>query len=124
MTRELIAIAIGGSVGASLRWLTVSWIGKITPNIFPWGTLTVNVLGSFCIGFLCIYLFERIQVSTELRLALMVGLLGSFTTFSTFALDAVRMIEDSRFSLLAFYLVSQVFLSIVSVILGMYFATK
>lgn len=120
--RELLAVAIGGSVGASLRWLLVSYLGKMYPSIFPWGTFTVNILGSFCLGFLSVYLLDRVQVSTEVRLALMVGLLGSFTTFSTFALDAYRLIETQAYALFVFYVGGQFLLSLSFVVLGIFLA--
>jgi CrcB protein len=89
-----IAIAFGGSLGAVCRyWVSTSttrWLG----DGFPYGTLTVNIIGSIVIGFLTILLADRLNVSEEVRLGLIVGFLGAFTTFSTFALDAVYLINN------------------------------
>ena len=88
-----IAIALGGSLGAISRyWVstaTYSWLG----NNFPYGTLMVNVTGSLVMGFLTVVLIQRFDVSDEVRLGLIVGFLGSFTTFSTFSMDTIHWIE-------------------------------
>ncbi|MDQ6962870.1 MAG: fluoride efflux transporter CrcB [Mariprofundaceae bacterium] len=122
--RELLAVAIGGSIGASLRWLVVSSLGKMYPSAFPWGTFAVNTLGSLCLGFLSVYLLDRVNVSSEVRLALMVGLLGSFTTFSTFALDAYRLIEAHAYGLFMLYISGQFLLSLAFVVLGIFLANN
>jgi len=88
-----IAIALGGSLGAISRyWVstaTYTWLG----NNFPYGTLMVNVTGSLVMGFLTVVLIQRFDVSDEVRLGLIVGFLGSFTTFSTFSMDTIHWIE-------------------------------
>lgn len=102
-----IAIALGGSLGAiSRHWvstLTYSWLG----NNFPYGTLMVNVTGSLVMGFLTVVLVQRFDVSNELRMGLIVGFLGSFTTFSTFSMDTIHWIETGAvIKTLAYILVS------------------
>jgi len=99
-----IAIALGGSLGAISRyWVstaTYSWLG----NNFPYGTLMVNVTGSLVMGFLTVVLFD---VSDEVRLGLIVGFLGSFTTFSTFSMDTIHWIETGAvIKAIAYMLVS------------------
>ena len=88
-----ISIALGGSLGAISRyWVstaTYSWLG----NNFPYGTLMVNVTGSLVMGFLTVVLIQRFDVSNEVRLGLIVGFHGSFTTFSTFSMDTIHWIE-------------------------------
>ncbi len=97
--RQLIAVAIGGAGGAVMRWLMTSGIQKVAGGTFPWGTFAVNALGSFLLGFLFVWLVERSGVSELLRLALTVGFLGAFTTFSTYSLESVRLLQEGAISL-------------------------
>jgi len=88
---EWFAIALGGATGALARWqvsrAVYGWLGRE----FPWGTLAVNVLGSLLMGILAVLLVERMAVGAEWRGGLLVGFLGAFTTFSTFALETVEL---------------------------------
>ena len=102
-----IAIALGGSVGAISRyWVsstTYQWFG----HHFSYGTLLVNVAGSLLMGFLAVVLVERFDVSDEIRLGIMVGFLGSFTTFSTFAMETLTWLENgAAMKALAYVLIS------------------
>ena len=103
-----LAVAIGGSVGAVCRyWVstnTYNWLG----TEFPFGTLVVNVSGSFVMGLLTILLSEKLTLSEELRFALLVGFLGSYTTFSTFALDALHWLNNGAVAKAAMYVVLSV----------------
>lgn len=93
MTIQLILIAAGGATGALLRfWVSTSTHALLGTN-FPYGTLTVNVGGSLVMGILYVFLFERMDVNPELRAALTIGLLGAFTTFSTFSIETLNLIE-------------------------------
>jgi len=95
MTR-ILAIAAGGALGAVLRyWTSVSIHGRFGTT-FPWGTLTVNVLGSLLMGFLYIWLIERSLAGPALRAFLMIGLLGAFTTFSTFSMETLNLLESGQ----------------------------
>ena len=89
----LLAVAFGGAVGAAGRHLVSGQIMRWAGGGFPWGTLTVNVLGSFLLGVLVEYLVLRWSATQEMRGFLVVGLLGGFTTFSAFSLDAVLLLE-------------------------------
>ncbi len=91
--RAALAIAVAGAVGALARWGVGSWFGQRFPT-FAWGTLVVNVSGSFVLGVLFALLIERASGSPTMRLALTTGLMGAYTTFSTFSLETFRMFED------------------------------
>lgn len=94
MTGQLIAVAIGGAAGAVMRWLMASGVQKMAGGAFPWGTFAVNAIGSFLLGFLFVWLIERSTASELLRLGLTVGFLGAFTTFSTYSLDSIRLLQE------------------------------
>jgi CrcB protein len=85
-----------GGVGAVLRYGLATFVQTRAGETFPWGTLSVNVAGCFAIGLLATAFEERSVVSPELRLAVLVGLLGGFTTFSTFGLETWRLLEDAE----------------------------
>jgi CrcB protein len=81
-----------GGLGAMLRYALSGWVQDRAGDAFPWGTLAVNVVGCFAIGVLATALEERSVLAPELRIALLVGLLGGFTTFSTFGLETWRLL--------------------------------
>ena len=90
---QVLAIAIGGAVGALARyWISVS-IYTVMGRDFPWGTLGVNVLGSACMGLMFAYVSARADTGSLAHSAIMVGFLGAFTTFSTFSLETLNIIE-------------------------------
>ena len=95
---QALAIAAGGALGALMRyWVstaTYAWLGRG----FPWGTLMVNVLGSFAMGALYVLLLDRLTSGPELRAFLLIGFLGAFTTFSTFSIETFNLIEEAQIS--------------------------
>lgn len=91
---HLLAIAAGGAFGAVFRFWLSSGVYKWLGQSFPYGTLVVNVFGSFLMGILFVALTERWAGDTVIRAALMVGLLGAFTTFSTFSMETLNLIEQ------------------------------
>ena len=117
MILTALSVALGGAIGATLRWLTGLLTLRVMGQGFPWGTVTVNVLGSFLMGVLVVALADR----GGLRAApfLMTGLLGGFTTFSAFSLDAVALMERGDFSLAAAYIGGSVFIGLAALVLGM-----
>ncbi len=87
----ILAVATGGALGATGRFLISTWVQKLLGPLFPYGTLAVNVLGSFLIGFLFLY-FEQV-VAPHQKAFLVTGMLGALTTFSTFSLETVLMLQ-------------------------------
>ncbi|MES9971072.1 MAG: fluoride efflux transporter CrcB [Candidatus Thiodiazotropha sp.] len=93
---QLIAIASGGAAGALFRFWVSNGVYNLLGRGFPYGTLVVNVLGSLVMGFLYVLLLERSTVSPELRGALLIGFLGAFTTFSTFSIETLNLLEQAE----------------------------
>ncbi|MGX2039772.1 fluoride efflux transporter CrcB [Methylocaldum sp. MU1018] len=94
MMRQLFAIALGGSIGAVARYLVATGIYAWLGRAFPHGTLFVNVSGSFLMGFLTELMLQRFSLAVEYRAAILVGFLGAYTTFSTFALETLYLLEE------------------------------
>ncbi|MCP5098141.1 MAG: fluoride efflux transporter CrcB [Chloroflexi bacterium] len=92
-----IFIAIGAALGANARYLVGVWAGNRFGADFPYGTLIVNITGSFILGFLVTLAAGRLQISPEMRLLLAVGFLGSFTTFSSYAVESLTLWQDNSF---------------------------
>lgn len=91
---DYFAVAIGGSIGAMLRFLVTDLLGYRLGRDFPYGTLAVNVAGSFLIGLLFVLLREKFPVTEPLRVGIIVGFLGALTTFSSFSLDTLALLEE------------------------------
>ena len=115
-----LSVALGGAIGATLRWLTGVLTLRLFGPGFPWGTFTVNLLGSFAMGVLVVLLAER--GGQRLAPFAMTGLLGGFTTFSAFSLDAVRMIEDGQLAQAALYTGASVVLGVLALVAGLMMA--
>jgi len=119
MVKTMLFVAAGGAVGASARYLVgVAW-GRLLGFGFPWGTLTVNVLGCFLMGLLIEAMALRWSVSNELRAFLTVGLLGGFTTFSAFSADFALLYERNACVSAGLYLFASVGLSIAALFAGL-----
>ena len=120
MVKMLLAVAAGGAVGAVGRYLVVSAVGHIFGTGFPLGTIVVNVVGSFVLGALIEALALVWSPSPELRAMVVVGVLGAFTTFSTFSMDVVLLYERGALGQAALYIGASVILSIGAFFLGLH----
>ncbi len=114
-----MAVAAGGAIGAMARHgVSRVSLHLLGPN-FPWGTLAVNITGSFAMGLVIIWLTSREPNSPALRAFLTVGLLGAFTTFSTFSLDVLTLYRDRTVMIAAAYLGASVILSVFGLVAGL-----
>ncbi|MGI9500896.1 MAG: fluoride efflux transporter CrcB [Geminicoccaceae bacterium] len=114
-----LAVALGGMVGATLRYPASIAATKAFGHGFPYGTLFVNVAGSFAMGALVELMALSWSTSQETRLFLTVGLLGSFTTFSTFSLDVYTLYERHAYGPLITYTLGSFCLSLIALVLGL-----
>lgn len=118
MTHTLL-VACGGAFGAALRHLTNSAAMRLLGPNYPWGTLTVNILGSFVMGLIVELVARRLGASTEMRLFLATGVLGGYTTFSAFSLDTILMWERGAVASAFGYVVLSVVLSLAALVGGL-----
>ena len=118
--KTLLAVAIGGAVGAIGRHLVASQVTKIFGTGFPLGTLTVNVIGSFVMGCLIETMALAWSPAPEFRAFLTVGMLGAFTTFSTFSMEVVLLAGRGQYVEVAAYVLASVALSVGGLLLGLH----
>jgi len=117
----VFAIAAGGAVGAVARHYVAGWITKIMGfGGFPYGTFAVNILGSLLMGVLITAFALKFESSQELRGFLTVGLLGSFTTFSTFSMEAVLLVQRGDWQGALFYVFGSLILGVTGLLAGMW----
>jgi CrcB protein len=117
-----IAIAIGGTCGCWARYGMTNLIQSIYGRDFPYATLSINLLGSFLMGFLFIETLERLTLSPELRTGLLTGFLGGFTTFSTFSMESVMLVEQGYALRGALYMLLSMGLGFIAAFGGAYIA--
>ena len=94
MLKTFAFIAIGGAFGAVMRFLSQAMVHEMFGREFPYGTLFVNVVGSLLIGVASVILIEKFELSSAWHMAIIVGVLGSFTTFSTFSIETLALFEQ------------------------------
>lgn len=116
---QALLVAGGGAIGSVLRYYVGQWSLRLMGPSFPWGTLTVNVVGCFVIGVFSELLMRRFNASVELRLLLVTGFLGGFTTFSAFSLDAITLFERGETLAGGVYIAASIGLSMAAVASGL-----
>ncbi|MBY5386293.1 fluoride efflux transporter CrcB [Rhizobium johnstonii] len=116
---QAILVAFGGAIGSVLRYYVGQWALRLMGPAFPWGTLAVNVVGCFVIGVFAELIARKFDASVELRLLLITGFLGGFTTFSAFSLDAISLFERGEAVAGGIYIAASVGLSMAAVIAGL-----
>ena len=114
----VLAIAAGGALGALSRYGLYTVVHAAAGCAFPFGTLVVNLLGSLAMGFLYVWLFDRLNVGPEWRAFLLVGFLGSFTTFSAFSLETLNLLEQGAVGRAALNVVASVVVCITAAWIG------
>jgi CrcB protein len=119
VTVPYILIGIGGAAGALARFAVDSWVSTRVPDGFPWGTLVINVSGSFVLGLLFVLTVERAVLPSDLRSPLMIGFLGAYTTFSTWMLETWRLVEVGAVGAALFNLGGSTLLGVLALVSGM-----
>jgi len=115
----ILSIAVGGAVGAVGRYLTMVGFGHWVGHSFPYGTLVINIIGSLILGAVIEVIALTWSPSEAFRSFLVIGMLGSFTTFSTFSLDVMTLIERGEFLSAASYIIASVVVSVAALFFGM-----
>ncbi len=115
MSLQIAAIAGGGAIGALLRFWISNGVYNVMGRDFPYGTLVVNIIGSFAMGIGFILLVERAALAPEWRAFLLVGLLGALTTFSTFSIETLNLIEAGALTKAVINMVGSVLVCVVAV---------
>lgn len=111
-------IAAGSALGGVSRYLLGGWMQQLTDTTFPIGTLAVNVAGSFLLGLLIRYTADTTAVSPEVRGMLTIGFCGGFTTFSTFSLETVSLMESGDLKRAVWYAALSLFVALAATLLG------
>jgi CrcB protein len=117
--KDVFAISISAIVGANLRYLLSRLAAREFGTVFPYGTLFINVLGSFIVGFFVIWTTERVLVDPRWRLLVVIGFCGSFTTFSSYAFETIAYFEQGQWALMAANILTNNVLCLGGVIAGM-----
>jgi len=121
---QVLAIAAGGAIGALLRYWTSLAVHSRLGAGFPYGTLAVNILGSLLMGFLYIWLIERMAAGPALRAFLLIGVLGAFTTFSAFSMETLNLIEGGQAGKALLNIAVSITLCIAAAALGIFAARQ
>jgi CrcB protein len=116
---DFLAISLGAVVGANLRYWMSRSAGRWLGPVFPYGTLSINVMGSFVLGFFLMWTTERAMVDPRWRLLIAVGFCGGYTTFSSYAYETVVFFEQGQWTLMAVNFLANNLLACLAVLAGM-----
>ena len=116
---DLLVISIGAIVGANARWIISRFAAKILSPIFPYGTLFINLSGSFIVGFFMIWTTERVLIDPRWRFLIVVGFCGAFTTFSSFAFETMAYFEQGQWAMMLVNFLSNNLLCLGAALAGM-----
>ena len=115
----ILLVGAGGFFGAISRYLLDGWVTQLAGSSFPWGTLVINVSGSFVLGLLFALAVERTALPVSIRPPVMIGFIGAYTTFSTFTLESWRLVETGSWALAIANIAGSVLLGVVAVVAGL-----
>jgi CrcB protein len=115
---NVVAVAVGAAVGANLRYGLAAWAGQRFGTAWPYGTFIINILGCLAIGLLLTLAATRLPLSEPLRLLLVTGLLGGFTTFSSFGYESFALLASGKWLEAASYILASVLIGLGAVFLG------
>jgi len=116
---NFVIISIGAIVGANLRYVLSRYAAKVLGPVFPYGTLVINVLGSFIVGWFMVWTSERVLADPRWRLLIVIGFCGGFTTFSSFAFETMAYSEQGQWLLMATNIVANNILCLAAALAGM-----
>ncbi len=119
---RLAYIVIFGVLGVLARYYGGIYVAKLLPSSFPYGTFLINISGAFLIGAIYVFGVERALISSNLRVGIIVGFLGGYTTFSAYCLDGVRLIEDAHFATAGLYFILSPLLGAIATVAGILLA--
>ena len=117
--KDMLVISLGAIFGANARWIVSRSLAKAISPWFPYGTLVINVSGSFIVGFFMIWATERVLLDPRWRLLIVVGFCGAYTTFSSFAYETMAFFEQGQWVLMATNFVSNNLLCLIAALGGM-----
>ena len=117
-----LVVGAGGALGAIARYYVSEWMGVFAGQSMPWGTFTVNVLGSFVLGFLLVWL-QAVAPNDQIRQFAAIGVLGSFTTFSTFSYETVTLVRAGEVLRAGGYALGSMVVGVLAVMIGIGLAT-
>ena len=119
MIKQVLLVGLGGAAGSIARYLCQRWVATYYPHPFPWGTFAVNLIGCLLIGILWGISFKSFDINEQMKLLLMVGVCGGFTTFSAFTLEGIGLLKENKTGLFFLYIGGTVITGLLATYAGM-----